>query len=78
MLRVFYPALAQFREIFPRIEELEGRSVASRLPFRSRAPWAWDVKAPAFTTRPRAAMTMRRLTADSAGRNTRNTARWRS
>jgi hypothetical protein len=29
------------------------------------------------TTRPRAAMMIRRRTADSAGRSTRNTARWR-
>ena len=35
ILRVLYAALAQLREVFPRIEELEGGEPGFRHPFRS-------------------------------------------
>ena len=46
MLRVFYPALAQLREIFPRIVELEGREPAPAALSDDCAPWAWDARVP--------------------------------
>ena len=77
MLRVLYAALAQLRETFPRIEELEGGRAWLPLPFPIICPLGMGREGATFTTRPRAAMTMRRRTADSAGRSTRSTARWR-
>ena len=67
------PALAQFREIFPRIEELEGGEPAPALPDHA-CPSCMGREGATFTTRPRAAMTMRRRTADSAGRRMSSTA----
>ncbi len=46
-------------------------------PFPILCPLGMGREGASFTTRPRAAMTMRRRTADSAGRSTRSTARWR-
>ena len=76
----FSAVLAQLSEVLPRIEELEGGRPVSALPPFPMAPAGIGReigrKAASFTTRPLAAMMIRRRTADLAGRSTRSTALW--
>ena len=65
-------------EVFPRIEELEGgRGVPALADGPPGIGREIGGAAGSFTTRPRAAMMIRRRMADSAGRRTRSTARCR-